>query len=205
VRIQIEAEYPTPRKVQRASDAIDSGEVVAYPTDTVYALGCDPFNKKAVEQLYRVSKKPRSHLMTMICRDISQVSRYAMLDDQRYRLIRGMVPGPYCFILPATKEAPKHITSKRRTLGIRIAEHPVLTMLMAKRDTPLLSTSATFDNEVLTDPEDIEVRFPGLYLVLDAGLGGSIPSTIIDASDHEPVVVREGLGLWNDGGVQHVS
>ncbi len=194
MRIEVDPRFPTPYKIAQGVERLTAGEAIAYPTDSVYAIGCDAKQKKAVDALYRVTRKPDSQLLTLMCRDLSEASHYAMLDDQSYRIIRRLLPGPYCFILRATKDAPRHTVSKRRTLGVRIAGHPVLKALIEQLGHPLLSTSATAKGQILSDPEEIDEYFSGLGLVYDAGPADTVPSTVIDLSEDQPKVIREGLG-----------
>src|SRR5215470_6971112 len=116
---------PEPRKIRRAVDALEAGEVIAYPTDTVYGLGCDLFNKKAIERLYQIKGMDRAQKLAFVCHDLGDVARYAVMHDHVYRILKQYLPGPYCFVLEATREVPKLIQSARKTVGIRIPSHPV--------------------------------------------------------------------------------
>src|SRR3954470_5198702 len=118
--LAVNPQHPEPRKIRRAVDALEAGEVIGYPTDTVYGLGCDLFNKKAVDRLYQIKQMDRSQQLAFICPDLANIAQYAIVEDRTYRLLRHYLPGPYCFILQATREVPKLIQSKRRTVGIRV-------------------------------------------------------------------------------------
>lgn len=188
--------HPEPHKIRRAVDALERGEVIAYPTDTVYGLGCDLMNKKAVDRLYQIKRMSPSQPLAFICPDLSDIARYAIVENATYRLLRRLLPGPYCFILEATREVPRLIQSKRKTVGIRVPNHEVILAVVRELGRPVISTTANVDGdpEALIDPDEIDDRFPGLALVLDAGAGGRTPTTVVDLSKGAPEVVREGAG-----------
>jgi tRNA threonylcarbamoyl adenosine modification protein (Sua5/YciO/YrdC/YwlC family) len=193
--VEINPQYPEPRKVKRAVDALLDGEVIAYPTDTVYGLGCDLTNKKAVDRLYQIKGMDRSQPLAFICPDLSEIAKYAIVDNQIYRVLRRFLPGPYCFILEATREVPRLVQTKRKTIGIRIPDHEVTRALVAALGRPLISTTAQRAGaEPHVDPHEIDEDFKGLGLVLDAGAGGVVPTTVIDLSVTPPEIVRQGAG-----------
>lgn len=196
MRIPINGRHPEPRKIAQACTALKRGGVIAYPTDTVYGLGCDITNKRAVESVYRMKQMDPSQLLSFVCPDLSDIARYGVVDDVAYRIMRRLVPGPYTFVLPATREVPKVLRMQRKTVGIRVPDHPVALALTKELGHPVASTSASIDGEQLIDPEEIEQRFPDVALVLDTEDGsGLTPSTIIDlASDDGPKVLRQGAG-----------
>ena len=187
--------HPEPRKIRRAVDALEAGEVIAYPTDTVYGLGCDLTNKKAVDRLYQIKQMDRSHQLAFICHDLSDIARYAIVENQVYRVLRHFLPGPYCFILEATREVPKLVQSKRKSVGIRVPDHAVTRALAHELGRPIISTTAAKSGEeVFVDPDELDSAFKGLALVLDGGAGGMVPTTVIDLTKRPPVIVREGAG-----------
>lgn len=194
--IEMNAMYPEPRKIRRAVAALEEGEIIGYPTDAVYALGCDLLNKKAIDRLYEVKRMDRSHHLAFICADLTDLSKYAVVDNHAYRLLRRVLPGPYTFILQATREVPKMLhMSDRRTVGIRVPDAPIAVELVRALGRPLISTTAQRHGEApLVDPRDIEPTFKGVALVLDGGLGGSEPTTVVDLSHGSIDVVREGAG-----------
>ncbi len=193
--LSINPDHPEPRKVARAVDALRQGEVIAYPTDTVYGLGCDMTNKKAVDRLYQIKQMPGSHPLAIICPDLSEIAKYAIVDNQAYRILRRFLPGPYCFILEATREVPRVLHLKRKTIGIRIPAHNVITAVVRELGVPVISTTANKPGEdPHVDPSEIDDDFRGLGLVLDAGGGGIIPTTVVDLTSSPPVVLREGAG-----------
>jgi tRNA threonylcarbamoyl adenosine modification protein (Sua5/YciO/YrdC/YwlC family) len=195
VLLPINEEHPEPRKIQRAVDALESGEVIGYPTDTVYGLGCDLMNKRALERLYSIKGITAAHPLAFICPDLSDIAKYALVGNPEYRVLRQFLPGPYCFILPATRDVPKIVQSKRKTVGIRVPAHPVTLALVRALGRPLISTTAQKEGEdPFVDPKELDVAFRGLALVLDAGAGGIVPTTVIDLTVSPPEVVREGAG-----------
>jgi len=186
---------PEPRKLRRAVDALEAGQIIGYPTDTVYALGCDLFNKKAIDHLYQTKGAPRSRLFAFLCKDLADVSRFAVMHDHVFRTLRAHLPGPYTFILQATREVPRVVQSPRKTVGIRVPNHPVTRALIEELGRPILTTSAWRpDEEPHLDPREIDDAFPGLALVLDAGPGQTQPSTVVDLLGESPKVLREGAG-----------
>jgi tRNA threonylcarbamoyl adenosine modification protein (Sua5/YciO/YrdC/YwlC family) len=199
VLLPINPEHPEPRKIQRALEVLEKGGLIAYPTDTVYGLGCDLMNKSAIERLYQVKSMHKQKNLAFICHDLSDISKYAVVDNSTYRTLRRHLPGPYCFILEATREVPKMVLTKQKTVGIRVPNHPVVTTLARELGRPIISSTAAFPGEdPLIDPTEIRDRFKVLDLVLDAGAGGSVPTTVIDLSGGHAVVVREGAGPVDD-------
>jgi tRNA threonylcarbamoyl adenosine modification protein (Sua5/YciO/YrdC/YwlC family) len=193
--LSVNSDHPEPRKIRRAVDALEAGEVIAYPTDTVYGLGCDLTNKKAVDKLYAIKRMDRSHQLAFICPDLGDIARYAVVENAHYRILRHFLPGPYCFILTATREVPKLIQSKRKTVGIRIPNSEVIRAITRELGRPVISTTAQRAGEdPHVDPREIDDAFPGLALVLDGGGGGMVPTTVVDLTSVPPVVVRAGAG-----------
>lgn len=193
--LEINPKNPEPRKVQKAVEALRSGEIIAYPTDTVYGLGCDLFNKKALDRLYQLKGLPRSHLLSFMCRDLTDVSKYAMLHDAVFRQIKRHLPGPFCFILNATREVPRIVQSSRKTVGIRVPAHPVTQALLEQLGNPIVNTTASRPNQdPMLDPSEVDDEFPGLAMVLDAGPGGTLPSSVVDLTGSEASIIREGAG-----------
>lgn len=192
--LPINASHPEPRKIARVVEILRRGGVIAYPTDTVYGLGCDIMNKQAVERIQRMKRMGEGQLLSFVCPGLSDISRYGVVQDFAYRIMRRLVPGPYTFILQATREAPKLVHMKRRTVGIRVPDHPVALALASQLGTPVASTSASLDGQILLDPREIEAAFPGLDLVLEADGVGLTPSTVVDLSGDQPEIVREGAG-----------
>lgn len=193
--VQVNPLHPEPRKIDRAVKALQAGEVIGYPTDTVYGLGCDIGNKKAADRLYQIKGMDRAHPLAFICPDLSEIAKYAIVDNQHYRVLKRFLPGPYCFILEATREVPRLLQTKRKTIGIRVPNHEVIRSVVSALGRPVISTTAQRGGaEVYVDANEIDDDFPGLGLVLDAGAGGVVPTTVVDLTVHPPQVVREGAG-----------
>lgn len=195
VLLEIHPSHPEPRKIARAVAALEAGEIIAYPTDTVYGLGCDLGNKAAVEKLYQLKRMPKTQPLALVCVDLSDIARYVIVDNTAYRLLKRLLPGPYTFVLPATREVPKIIAPKRTQVGIRVPGHAVPRAIAAQLGRPLISTTATqFGSEPIQWPEDIAKAFPQVALVLDAGPGGVVPTTVLDLTVQPHLVVRQGAG-----------
>jgi tRNA threonylcarbamoyl adenosine modification protein (Sua5/YciO/YrdC/YwlC family) len=193
--LEINPTHPEPRKIQRAVAALEAGEIIAYPTDTVYGLGCDLFNRKAIDRLYAIKGMDRAQNLAFVCRDLGDVARYAVMHDHVYRVLKQYLPGPYCFILESTREVPKVIQSARKTVGVRIPNHEVALGLVRELGRPIISTTAARHGaEANRDPRDIDDQFPGLALVLDTGAGETTPTSVIDLTQGAPRVVRAGAG-----------
>ena len=194
MRLEINRTHPEPRKIQRAVEVLRQGGVIAYPTDTVYGIGCDITQKKAVDRVYAIKRMKPDQPLAFICPDLGDLAKYALVDDRTYRLMRRLTPGPYCFILEASREVPRILQMKRKTVGIRVPHDEVCLALVRALGNPIVSSTASKDGEPLNDPADIDEAFPGLDLILDAGYGGLTPSTVLDVTGSDIVVVREGAG-----------
>lgn len=193
--LEINTAHPEPRKIERAVAALRAGELIAYPTDTVYGLGCDLLNKNAVEALYQAKRMPATQPLALICTDLSDIARYVVVDNAAYRLLRRLMPGPYTVILPATREVPKIISPKRTQVGIRVPAAEIPRAIARALGRPLISTTASrHGEEPLQFPRDIADAFPRVSLVLDGGPCGLVPTTVLDLTADPPVVVREGAG-----------
>ncbi len=190
--------HPEPRKIAHAVQIIERGGVALYPTDTVYALGCSMDDKKAVERIRRLKQMDDKHQLAMICPDLSNIARYAIVTDFAYRLMRRILPGPYTVVLTATREVPKLLLDKRRTIGIRVPASPISEALVRALGKPLLTTSAVPpDGEgapVMDVAEGKEAWPHGLDVTIDGGLLPNEPSTVISLINDEIEVLREGLG-----------
>ena len=193
--VAVSVDHPEPRKVRQAAEHIAAGRVVGYPTDTLYALAADPASHPGTARLYGLRNLPTKKPLSLICGSLSQVSEYTLLGDDCFRFMKRVLPGPYTFILRASKAAPRLGDSKRKTVGVRIPEAPVARALVEALGRPLLSTSATEPGEV-SDPRHVIELFGGhdVPVVLDAGLLPGTPSTVIDWSDDTPEVIRAGAG-----------
>ena len=195
---QIHPENPQVRLIKQAVEIIHRGGVVAYPTDSAYALGCHLGDKAALERIRRIRKLDDSHNFTLVCRDLSELGTYARVDNVAFRLIRAHTPGPYTFILKATDEVPRRLLHpKRRTIGLRVPENRIALDLLEALGEPLMSVTLILpgDELPLTDPFEIRERLEhDVDLVIDGGVCGAEPTTVIDLADDTAVVVRQGRG-----------
>jgi tRNA threonylcarbamoyl adenosine modification protein (Sua5/YciO/YrdC/YwlC family) len=198
--LHIHPQNPQPRNITKAVEILSGGGIIVYPTDTIYGLGCDIFQPKAVQQICRIKDiDPAKAQLSFVCYDISDMSKYMKtIPTSMYRMLKQYLPGPYTFILPASKEVPKLLKSKKDTVGLRIPDNLIVRNIVKELGRPILSTSLPGEMvEEYTDPELISDRFEKLVdLVIDGGIGGMVPSTIIDCTADEPVMVRKGLGEW---------
>ncbi len=194
----IHATHPQPRLVRQAAEIVRRGGLIAYPTDSCYALGCQLGDAKALERLRRVRGVDEKHQLTLMCRDLSQIATYAIVDNVQYRLLKAATPGSYTFILRATREVPRRLLHPRRkTIGVRVPEHAVAHALLVELDEPMLSATLILpgDPAPLSDAEEIRVRIEHvLDLIIDSGSCGVQPTTVIDLTAGEPLVVRKGRG-----------
>ncbi len=198
--LHVHPQNPQPRQIKTIVECLQQGGVIIYPTDTIYGLGCDIFQHKAIERICRIKQvDPAKANLSFICHDLSDLSKYTKsTSTPLYRLLKQHLPGPYTFILPASKEVPKILKSKKDTIGLRVPDNEIARTIIQELGRPILSASLPGDMvEEYTDPELIHDNFKKLVdLVVDGGIGGMVPSTIVDCTDEEPVVTRAGLGAW---------
>ena len=196
--IEIHPQNPQPRLIRQAVEIIQSGGVIAYPTDSSYALGCRIGEKSAVERIRRIRQLDDKHNFTLVCCDLSELGIYAKVDTSAFRLLKAYTPGPYTFILNATREVPRMLLHpKRRTIGVRVPQHPITLALLEALGEPLMSVSLILpgDDEALGDAWEIRERLEHFVeLVIEGGPGGLQPSTVISLADDEPEVIRVGAG-----------
>lgn len=195
---QIHPENPQVRLVRQAVQVIRQGGVVVFPTDSSYAIGCHLGDKDAMERIHRIRRLNDKHNFTLVCRDLSEISNYALVDNINYRLLKNLTPGPYTFILKATKEVPRRLQNpKRKTIGIRVPEHVVTQALLQELGEPLMSSTLILPGEDLpmVDPYQIRLSLEHqVDLIIDGGFCGHEPTTVVDLMDGRPVVLREGKG-----------
>lgn len=201
IELHIHPLNPQPRLIAQLVEGLRAGAVMIYPTDTVYGLGCDIFQQKAIERICRIKGiDPRKVPLSFICADLSELSRYTKsIDTPRYRILKSCLPGPYTFILPASKLVPKILKNKKDTIGLRVPDHPVVKAIVQALGHPILSTSlpGTWAGEI-ADPETIGQKFEGqVDFLVNSGVGGITPSTIVDCTGTVPVLVRQGLGPFS--------
>lgn len=199
--IAVHPKDPQVRLIKQIADCLRSGGVIIYPTDTVYGLGCDIFQPKAVERICRIKGlDPAKANLSFVCSDLSDLSKYARaISTPHFRFIKNHIPGPFTFILPASKEVPKILKSKKDAIGLRIPDHKITHAIAAALGHPILSSSLPGEMvEEYTDPALIHEKFEKLVdLVVDGGIGGMEYSTIVDMTDEAPEVIRQGLGNLN--------
>jgi tRNA threonylcarbamoyl adenosine modification protein (Sua5/YciO/YrdC/YwlC family) len=198
--------HPQKRLVRKAADIVRGGGLIAYPTDSCYALGCDRSAAGALERLRRIRAFDERHRLTLMCRDLSEMARYAVIDDAQFRLLKGVTPGSYTFILRARREVPRRV-ARKKTIGVRIPGHPVAHALLAELGEPMLSATLLLPGESapMADAAEIRQRLEHqLDLVIDGGACGIEPSTVIDLTEDTPRVVREGRGSLAPFAVERV-
>lgn len=195
---QIHPDNPQLRLIRQAVDMVRNGAVIVYPTDSAYALGCHLEDKKAVERIRRIRQVDAKHNFTLMCRDLSEIAIYAKVDNPSYRLLNHNTPGAYTFILPATREVPRRLQHpKRRTIGIRIPDHPVTLALLTELNEPMMSTTLIMPGEEmpLTEADEIREKLEHqVDLVIDGGHCGIEPTTVVDMTSEVPSIARAGRG-----------
>ena len=195
---QIHTENPQVRLIRRAVEILLSGAVIVYPTDSSYAFGCQIGAKDAMERIRRIRRLDDKHHFTLVCRDLSEITTYAKIDNQAFRLLKTLTPGPYTFIQEATKQVPRRLLHPRRkAIGIRVPDNAICRALLAELDQPILSTTLILpdDDRPLTDPEEMRERLDKLVdLVIDGGFCGLEPTTVVDMIADPPEVIRVGKG-----------
>ncbi len=197
---------PQPRLIKQAAEMLRQGAVIVYPTDSGYAIGCHLDDKEAVTRIRQIRGLDEKHLMTLMCRDLSELAKYARVDNAQFRLLKNNTPGSYTFILDATKEVPRRLQHpKRSTVGLRIPDHPIALALLAELGEPLLSSTLILPeaDEPLTDVDEIREHLESLVeLIIEGGAVGVEPTTVIDLTDATPVLVRRGKGEVTHLGIE---
>ncbi len=200
--LEIHPTNPPARLIKQVAEALKKGGIIIYPTDTIYGLGCSIFQHKAIEKICQIKQvDPLKAQLSFVCCDLSDLSKYArQISTPTYRLLKQYLPGPYTFILPASKEVPKILQSKKSTIGLRIPDNNIVHAIVQELGNPILSPSLPGDMvEDYTDPEIMFSRFGNqVNFVVDGGIGGMVPSTIVDCTNDEPIVLREGKGKWEE-------
>jgi len=195
---EIHPDNPQQRLIQQAVEIINKGGVVIYPTDSSYAIGCHLDDKKAVDKIRMIRQLNKEHNFTLVCRDLSEISQYAVVDNINYRLMKTLTPGPYTFILQASRDVPKRLQNpKRKTIGVRVPDNSVCAALLEELDQPLMSSTLILPNETLpmTDPHEIRLKLEHMVdLIIDGGYSGHEPTTVVNLVDGSPEILRQGLG-----------
>lgn len=195
--LEVDPLRPNPRKIGQAIDVLNRSGVIAYPTDTVYGIGCDLHDRKAIDRIYRIKGLERGHRLSFLCEDLSNIAEYAYVTDFAYRWLRKIFPGPYTAILPASRTVPKILLEKRREVGIRIPDNPTCLALTKALGRPITTTSATDPktNEILIDASDVQDRLGrDLDLILGGGVLTAQTSTVVSFIDDQIEILREGKG-----------
>lgn len=193
----IHPDNPQTRLIHQAVEIIKKGGVIVYPTDSGYALGCAIGEKAAMDRIVAIRQLPENHNFTLVCHDLSEISLYAMVSNQSYRLIKNNTPNPYTFILPATKELPRRLMTKRKTIGIRVPDNAIALALLEALGEPILSCSLMLPHTEVTESDPDEIRDyleKRVELIIHGGYLGQQPTTVIDLTDETPVIIREGAG-----------
>jgi len=200
--LQVHPDNPQPRHIKSIVNTLSAGGIIIYPTDTIYGLGCDIYQHKAIEKICRIKNvDPRKAQLSFVCYDLSHLSDFAkQLPTYVFRMLKEYLPGPYTFILPASKMVPKMLQSKKDTIGLRIPDNAIARSIIKELGRPVLS--ASLPGEIVEDYTDPEIMYENFMnevdIVVNGGIGGAIPSTIIDCTGDEPVLIRQGLGKWEE-------
>ena len=198
--LSIHPQNPQPRLIHQVIECLQDGGVIIYPTDTIYGLGCDIKQPKAIEKICQIKNiDPQKAQLSFICSDLSHLSEYTKsIDTPLYRMLKNYLPGPYTFILPASKQVPKILQSKKSTIGLRVPDNIICQQILSALGNPILSTSLPGEMvEDYTDPEIIYKKFENLVdFVIDGGIGGMTPSTMVDCTTDDWTILRHGLGDW---------
>ncbi len=196
--IEVHPKDPQPRRVASIVQIIHAGGLVAYPTDSSYAFGCHIGDMRAINRIHRIRRTDQRHNFTLVCKDLSDIGVYARVDNWAYRLIKALTPGPYTFILPASREVPKRLQNpKRRTIGLRVPDHPLVSAMLESLGEPIMSSTLLLpgDDRPLTDPLEIEERIGGqIEAIIDAGPVGIEPTSVLDLTSGTVEVLRVGRG-----------
>ena len=198
LRLELHPLNPQLRLIRQAVELLRTGGVIAYPTDSCYALGCHIGDKEALERIRRIREADRHHHFTLVCRDLTEIARYAKVDTRQFRMLKACTPGPYTFIMEATRETPRRLQhEKRRTIGIRVPDHEVPRLMLAELGEPIMSSTLMVpgDDQPLNDGAEIEARLANrVDALLDGGSCGLEPTTVVDLATWPPVVLRQGRG-----------
>lgn len=194
--LSINSANPQKRLIRKAVEIVDAGGVIIYPTDTVYGLGCDLFNKKGIERIYEIKRRSKNKPLSFVCADLKDISQYAYVTDFSYKIIRRLLPGPYTFILRASRIVPKIIMPRRQTTGIRVPDHRTCLALVSELGRPIISTSVKDEQgELMTDPVLIHEKYRSrVDLVIDGGIIPAMPSSVISLVDDRVEIIRVGKG-----------
>ena len=195
--LQLNAAYPQPRKIEKAGKILENGGVIAFPTDSTYGIGCNIYSKVAIDRIYQIRNRSRQKPFTFLCSDLSDLSHYANVQNYAYKLMKKLTPGPYTFVLDATRLVPNIMRTNRQTVGIRVPDNLVCHDLILKLGNPIISTTARSNSELFADPYEIRQVFGHqLDLIIDAGFIYPEPTSVLDLTGNNPELIRLGKGEW---------
>ncbi len=195
--LEINPNHPEPRKIKKIVDILESGGIIAYPTDTYYGIGCDLLNKASIEKLYLLKRRSKQQPFSFICSDLKNLSEYAQVTNYAYKNMKRLLPGPYTFVLEGSRMVPRIMLTKRQTVGIRVPDHPICLAITMALGRPIISTSATHPEtrEVLSTPHEIQEKIGyAIDLIVDGGIVRGVASSVISLVDDTPEILREGAG-----------
>jgi tRNA threonylcarbamoyl adenosine modification protein (Sua5/YciO/YrdC/YwlC family) len=193
--LAINSDNPQKRLIKKTVEILRDGGIIVYPTDTVYGLGCDLFNKRGIEKIYEIKRRSMKQPFSFICADLKDISNYAIVSNYAYKTMRRMLPGPYTFILEATRLVPKILLTKRKTVGIRVPDNEICLSIVRELGNPIISTSVTTGNEILSDPAEIEKKYGrAVDLVIDGGILATGKSSVVSLVNDVPEIIRMGKG-----------
>jgi len=196
--LELNSQNPQIRHIRKIVEVIRQGGVVVYPTDTTYGLGCDLNNKSAIERILAIKKMPRNKMLSVVASDLRDISQYAYVNNNSYKIMKRLLPGPYTFVLQATKLVPKIMLTRQRTIGIRVPDNNISLELVKEMGHPIISTSVRLPDseQILTEPYEIQERLGHLVdIIIDSGIILPNPSTVIDLTNDTPEIIREGKGV----------
>lgn len=194
---EINPNHPEPRKIKKIVEVLESGGIIAYPTDTYYGIGCDLFNKGSIEKIYLLKRRSKQQPFSFICSDLKNLSEYAQVTNYAYKNMKRHLPGPYTFVLEGSRMVPRIMLTKRQTVGIRVPDHPICLAIVQALGHPIISTSATDPetNDILSTPREIQDKIGyAIDLIVDGGVVPGIPSSVISLLNDTPEILREGAG-----------
>ncbi|MGC9195861.1 MAG: L-threonylcarbamoyladenylate synthase [Syntrophobacteraceae bacterium] len=194
---EINPNHPEPRKIKKIVEVLESGGIIAYPTDTYYGIGCDLLNKASIEKLYLLKRRSKQQPFSFICSDLKNLSEYAQVTNYAYKNMKRLLPGPYTFVLEGSRMVPRIMLTKRQTVGIRIPDHPICLAITQALGRPIISTSATHPEtrEVLSTPREIQEKIGyAIDLIVDGGIVRGVASSVISLVNDTPEILREGAG-----------
>lgn len=193
--LAINSDNPQKRLIKKTVEILRDGGIIVYPTDTVYGMGCDLFNKRGIEKIYEIKRRSMKQPFSFICADLKDISNYAIVSNYAYKTMRRMLPGPYTFILEATRLVPKILLTKKKTVGIRVPDNEICLSIVRELGNPIISTSVTTGDEILSDPAEIEKKYGrAVDLVIDGGILATEKSSVVSLVNDVPEIIRMGKG-----------